>query len=133
MQSANTVSHLCLTLNSYRLYVLVLTFICYAAYHMSRKPFSVVAVSIHKQHYRRERKKKRLVLHCCLNEVSLLMNKVSTINVMLSLIKKTFLYTFLYIYRHSYNIPFNRCNLTNDAHLYIYYADRKKQMKRLHL
>ena len=46
----------------------------------------------------RERKKKRLVLHCCLNEVSLLMKKVSTINVMLSLIRKTFLYTFLYIY-----------------------------------
>ena len=30
---------------SYRAYVLVLTFTVYAAYHMSRKPFSVVAVS----------------------------------------------------------------------------------------
>uniref|UniRef100_A0A1X7TVC1 Major facilitator superfamily (MFS) profile domain-containing protein n=1 Tax=Amphimedon queenslandica TaxID=400682 RepID=A0A1X7TVC1_AMPQE len=28
---------------SYRLYILILTFICYASYHMSRKPFSVVA------------------------------------------------------------------------------------------
>ena len=30
---------------SYRAYILVLTFVVYAAYHMSRKPFSVVAVS----------------------------------------------------------------------------------------
>ncbi|XP_019857466.1 PREDICTED: glucose-6-phosphate exchanger SLC37A2-like [Amphimedon queenslandica] len=28
---------------NYRLYILILTFICYASYHMSRKPFSVVA------------------------------------------------------------------------------------------
>uniref|UniRef100_A0A1X7UQD1 Major facilitator superfamily (MFS) profile domain-containing protein n=1 Tax=Amphimedon queenslandica TaxID=400682 RepID=A0A1X7UQD1_AMPQE len=28
---------------SYRLYILILTFICYASYHMSRKPFSVVS------------------------------------------------------------------------------------------
>ncbi|CAI8026920.1 hypothetical protein GBAR_LOCUS15418 [Geodia barretti] len=29
---------------SYRAYILVLTFVVYAAYHMSRKPFSVVAI-----------------------------------------------------------------------------------------
>lgn len=31
--------------HSYRVHILVLTFVVYAAYHMSRKPFSVVAVS----------------------------------------------------------------------------------------
>lgn len=31
---------------SYRVHVLILTFVIYAAYHMSRKPFSVVAVSL---------------------------------------------------------------------------------------
>lgn len=33
----------CYPPKSYRLYILILTFCCYAAYHMSRKPFSVVA------------------------------------------------------------------------------------------
>ena len=41
MADKNVLIYLC----SYRVYILVLTFVIYAAYHMSRKPFSVVAVS----------------------------------------------------------------------------------------
>lgn len=78
---------------SYRIYVLVLTFCCYAAYHMSRKPFSVVAVSIAEE-----------TVHDMLIDDSMLCNKDYLLNVLQCLNANTnivFIYSVYIVQFHS--------------------------------